>query len=76
VSNHSYQQRSFVPSELAAIGLPDIDGYEVARTIRADSTLASVVLVAVTGAEPPVRAGGGDALPGALVERLGRTLGS
>jgi CheY-like chemotaxis protein len=34
---------------LCDIGLPDIDGYEVARSIRADPTLASAVLVALTG---------------------------
>jgi CheY-like chemotaxis protein len=31
------------------IGLPEIDGYEVARLIRQDPTLLGVVLVAVTG---------------------------
>lgn len=34
---------------LVDIGLPDIDGYEVARRVRADATLGSVVLVALTG---------------------------
>ena len=29
--------------------LPDIDGYEVARRVRANAALASVVLVALTG---------------------------
>jgi CheY-like chemotaxis protein len=31
------------------IGLPEIDGYEVARLIRQDPTLPRMVLVAVTG---------------------------
>jgi two-component system CheB/CheR fusion protein len=34
---------------LVDIGLPGMDGYEVARTIRADSTLDRLVLVALTG---------------------------
>ena len=34
---------------LVDIGLPDIDGYEVARRVRANAALASVVLVALTG---------------------------
>lgn len=34
---------------LVDIGLPDIDGYEVARRIRDDASFASVLLVAVTG---------------------------
>lgn len=31
------------------IGLPVMDGYEVARTVRADPTLGDVVLIALTG---------------------------
>ncbi len=34
---------------LLDIGLPDIDGYQVARRLRSDPTLRGVVLVAVTG---------------------------
>lgn len=34
---------------LVDIGLPDIDGYEVARRVRANASLASVLLVALTG---------------------------
>jgi PAS domain S-box-containing protein len=34
---------------LVDIGLPDIDGYEVARRVRSDATLACVLLVALTG---------------------------
>lgn len=34
---------------LVDIGLPDIDGYEVARRVRANDALAPVVLVALTG---------------------------
>jgi CheY-like chemotaxis protein len=34
---------------LCDIGLPGMSGYEVARTIRADPTLSSTILVAVTG---------------------------
>jgi PAS domain S-box-containing protein len=34
---------------LCDIGLPDIDGYEVARAIRSDSRLAQVELVALSG---------------------------
>jgi len=34
---------------LCDIGLPDVDGYEVAQQIRADSTLKSAYLVALTG---------------------------
>jgi two-component system, chemotaxis family, CheB/CheR fusion protein len=34
---------------LVDIGLPVIDGYAVARAVRADSTLAGVVLVALSG---------------------------
>jgi signal transduction histidine kinase/ActR/RegA family two-component response regulator len=38
---------------LCDIGLPEMDGYEVARAIRSDPTLASVFLVAVTGYASP-----------------------
>jgi PAS domain S-box-containing protein len=34
---------------LVDIGLPDIDGYEVARRVRADASLSPVLLVALTG---------------------------
>ena len=34
---------------LVDIGLPGLDGYEVARTIRTDSSLDRLVLVALTG---------------------------
>ena len=35
------------------IGLPDMNGYDVARALRADPTLKSVVLVALTGYAAP-----------------------
>jgi CheY-like chemotaxis protein len=42
--------RSFLPDVvLCDIGLPVMDGYEVARTIRADATLGRTTLVALTG---------------------------
>jgi two-component system CheB/CheR fusion protein len=34
---------------LLDIGLPEMDGYEVARRIRQDPALQNIVLVAVTG---------------------------
>jgi CheY-like chemotaxis protein len=34
---------------LCDIGLPDLDGYEVARALRADDTLRGIRLVALTG---------------------------
>jgi CheY-like chemotaxis protein len=34
---------------LCDVGLPDIDGYEVARRLRADRATAGVYLVALTG---------------------------
>jgi CheY-like chemotaxis protein len=34
---------------LCDIGLPDMDGYEVARTLRADGALRSTYLVALSG---------------------------
>jgi CheY-like chemotaxis protein len=34
---------------LCDVGLPDIDGYEVARRLRADGTTAAARLVALTG---------------------------
>jgi two-component system CheB/CheR fusion protein len=33
---------------LLDVGLPDLDGYEVARTIRADLTLQAMTLIAIT----------------------------
>lgn len=46
--------RSFRPDVvLCDIGLPGIDGYEVARTLRADPELDQVVLVALTGYASP-----------------------
>ncbi len=40
----------FLPSiVLLDIGLPGLDGYEVANRLRQDSSLDGVVLVAVTG---------------------------
>jgi PAS domain S-box-containing protein len=42
--------RANVPDVMVVdIGLPDIDGYEVARRVRRDPDLAHVVLVALTG---------------------------
>jgi PAS domain S-box-containing protein len=38
---------------LCDIGLPDVDGYEVARLLRADETLRRVRLVAVSGYAQP-----------------------
>jgi CheY-like chemotaxis protein len=38
---------------LCDIGLPGMDGYEVARAIRADSQLERVALVALTGYASP-----------------------
>jgi CheY-like chemotaxis protein len=38
---------------LCDIGLPDVDGYEVARTIRADEALRSTRLIAVSGYAQP-----------------------
>ena len=44
------QARVFAPDVvLCDIGLPEMDGYEVARAIRADPETASTFLVAVTG---------------------------
>jgi CheY-like chemotaxis protein len=34
---------------LLDIGLPGLDGYEVARRLRADPDLAHIVLIAMTG---------------------------
>jgi two-component system CheB/CheR fusion protein len=46
--------REFRPDVvLCDVGLPGMDGYEVARAIRADRSLASTVLVAVTGYTQP-----------------------
>ena len=42
--------REFRPEVVICdIGLPEADGYEVARTLRADEALRSIYLVAVTG---------------------------
>jgi PAS domain S-box-containing protein len=38
---------------LCDIGLPDVDGYEVARTLRADDALRSIRLIALTGYAQP-----------------------
>jgi len=38
---------------LCDIGLPDLDGYQVARTLRADETLRCTRLVALTGHARP-----------------------
>jgi CheY-like chemotaxis protein len=38
---------------LCDIGLPDVDGYEVARMVRADPALAGVRLIALTGYAQP-----------------------
>jgi CheY-like chemotaxis protein len=44
------QALSFIPSiVLLDIGLPEMDGYEVARRLRAVTELSAVRLVAVTG---------------------------
>ncbi|MFM0629792.1 response regulator, partial [Paraburkholderia xenovorans] len=31
------------------VGMPDVDGFDVARAVRADGTLADITLVALTG---------------------------
>ena len=42
--------KTFVPElVLLDIGLPDIDGYEVARRLRADERFQRVPLIALTG---------------------------
>src|SRR5262245_27001376 len=42
--------RSYVPDvALLDIGLPEMDGYELARRIREDATLSGIRLVALTG---------------------------
>jgi CheY-like chemotaxis protein len=38
---------------LCDIGLPDIDGYEIARTLRADEGLRSIRLIALSGYAQP-----------------------
>jgi CheY-like chemotaxis protein len=38
---------------LCDIGLPDIDGYEVARTLRRDDALRGTRLIALTGYAQP-----------------------
>jgi CheY-like chemotaxis protein len=35
------------------LGLPDIDGWEVARRLKADSVTAGVAIIAVTGSDLP-----------------------
>ena len=42
-------QRLHAEVVLCDVGLPDIDGYEVARTLRADAALAGARLIALTG---------------------------
>jgi two-component system CheB/CheR fusion protein len=45
---------AFVPEiVLCDIGLPEMDGYDVARAMRADPTLGRVTLVALTGYAGP-----------------------
>ena len=55
--------RAFRPEVvLCDVGLPDLDGYEVARRLRADPAAAGVRLVALTGyALPEDRARAADA---------------
>ncbi len=46
--------REFKPEViLCDIGLPDVDGYEIARTIRADAALRSTKLIALSGYAQP-----------------------
>jgi CheY-like chemotaxis protein len=46
--------RSFKPTVVICdLGLPGMDGYEVARTMRADASLRSVRLVALSGYAQP-----------------------
>ena len=46
--------RSFHPDVVFCdIGLPEMDGYQVARAIRADPELGSPVLIALTGYAQP-----------------------
>jgi signal transduction histidine kinase/CheY-like chemotaxis protein len=55
---------------LCDIGLPDIDGYEVARAIRADGALRGIRLLAVTGyAQPEDRQRARDAGFDALIAK-------
>jgi two-component system CheB/CheR fusion protein len=55
--------RSLRPDVIVCdIGLPDIDGYEIARTLRRDETLRAVRLVALSGyAQPDDRRQASDA---------------
>ncbi len=46
-------QRKHVDAIILDIGLPGMDGYEVARVIRADGSHADVRLIAVTGYGSP-----------------------
>jgi signal transduction histidine kinase/CheY-like chemotaxis protein len=42
--------RSFQPDVVVSdLGLPEVDGYELARTLRADAELGGVVLIALSG---------------------------
>ena len=50
----SRKARAFQPDVvLCDIGLPEMDGYEVARTMRADPELGTVGLVALSGYAQP-----------------------
>ena len=68
------------------LGLPDIDGWEVARRLKADSTTAPVPIIALTGAGLPhervsaMRAGCDrhltkPCLPSDLVDNIQRCVG-
>jgi CheY-like chemotaxis protein len=46
-------QHAHIDVAVVDIGLPGMDGYEVARTIRADESHSGILLVAVTGYGSP-----------------------